>query len=201
MLRAAVDLFRPSAGVSSVRHASHQYAPRRVVHRKPHKGKVPIPIGGSTKGSTVSIGDFGLRLKDSGQRLSAKQLQGTEAVIRRIIKAEKGARAFLRPVCDLAVCRKGNETRMGKGKGDFDHWATRVSIGKIVWEIQGASEEIAKEAFRQAAMKLPGKYEFVRKGDPPVVGRHRVELAATEAVIVEDGAADAHGQVKIELVR
>ena len=199
MLRQATSLLRPSllttpANVQQVRHASHQYAPRRVNHRKAHKGKVPIPIGGSTKGTTVQIGDYGLRLKTDGQRYTAKQLQTTEAVIRRVIKVEKGARAYLRPVCDVPVCRKGNETRMGKGKGEFEYWATRVCTGKIVWEIGGASEEIAREAFRQAGNKLPGVYEFVRKGDPAVVGRQKIDLAATEVVL--DPQLDA-----VELVR
>ena len=202
MLRQATSLLRPSlfttastsTATQQVRHASHQYAPRRVNHRKAHKGKVPIPIGGSTKGTTVQIGDYGLRLKTDGQRYTAKQLQTTEAVIRRVIKVEKGARAYLRPVCDIPVCRKGNETRMGKGKGEFEYWATRVCTGKIVWEIGGASEEIAREAFRQAGNKLPGVYEFVRRGDPAVVGRMKVDLAATEVVL--DQQTDT-----VELVR
>ena len=154
--------------------SAHQYAPKKQVYRKAHKGKVPIPIGGSTKGTTVQIGEYGLRLKDEGKRLSAKQLQTCEAVIRRIIKVQKGARAYLRPSCNIPVCRKGNETRMGKGKGEFDHWAVRVPVGRIVWEIGGASEEIAREAFRQVGNKLPGLYEFVKKGSMPVIGRERV---------------------------
>lgn len=154
---------------------------------------MPIPSGGSTKGTTVQIGDYGLRLKNDGKRFSAKQLQTCEAVIRRVIKVQKGARAYLRASCNIPVCRKGNETRMGKGKGEFDHWAVRVPIGRIVWEIGGASEEIAREAFRQAANKLPGIYEFVKKGAPPVMGRMPVTLATTELVQNEAG--------EIEMVR
>lgn len=62
---------------------------------------------------------------------------------------------------------------MGKGKGEFDHWAVRVPIGRIVWEISGASEEIAREAFRQAGNKLPGLYEFVKKGMVLVLGLYK----------------------------
>lgn len=186
MFRSAATLIKSSIS-KQARHTSHQYQPKKTVYRKAHKGKVPIPSGGSTKGTTVQIGDFGLRLKDEGKRFSAKQLQTCEAVIRRVIKVQKSARAYLRPSCNVPVCRKGNETRMGKGKGEFDHWAVRVPIGRIVWEIGGASEEIAREAFRQAANKLPGIYEFVKKGAPPVMGRMPVNLTTTEMVQNKDG--------------
>lgn len=186
MFRSTNALIKPSFS-SQVRYTAHQYAPKKQVYRKAHKGKVPIPIGGSTKGTTVEIGDYGLRLKGEGQRITAKQLQTCEAVIRRIIKVQKTARAYLRTNCNIPVCKKGNETRMGKGKGEFDHWAARVSIGKIVWEIGNASEEIAREAFRQVGNKLPGTYEFVKKGAPPVVGRTSVTLTTTEMVENKDG--------------
>ncbi|CCG80644.1 54S ribosomal protein L16,mitochondrial [Taphrina deformans PYCC 5710] len=185
MFRSTCALIR-STFSNQTRHTSHQYQPKKTVYRKAHKGKVPIPSGGSTKGTTIQIGDYGLRLKGEGKRLSAKQLQTCEAVIRRVIKVEKGARAFLRPACNIAVCRKGNETRMGKGKGEFDHWAVRVPVGRIVWEIGGASEELAREAFRQAGNKLPGLYEFVKKGASAKVGTMSINLDATEMVLNEE---------------
>ncbi|ORY87077.1 mitochondrial 54S ribosomal protein YmL47 [Protomyces lactucae-debilis] len=175
MFRTICSFIRSTFSLQS-RSTSHQYAPKKSLYRKAHKGKVPIPIGGSTKGTTLQLGDYGLRLKSDGQRLSAKQLQTCEAVIRRTIKVEKQARVFLRQTCNIPVCRKGNETRMGKGKGEFDHWACRVSTGKIVWEIGGASEEIAKEALRQAAHKLPGLYDFVRKGALPMILVHYIKI-------------------------
>lgn len=181
MFRTTCALIK-SSFTNQARHTSHQYQPKKTVYRKAHKGKVPIPSGGSTKGTTIQIGEYGLRLKNEGKRFSAKQLQTCEAVIRRVIKVQKGARAYLRPACNIAVCKKGNETRMGKGKGEFDHWAVRVPIGRIVWEIGGASEEIAREAFRQAGNKLPGIYEFVKRGAPPVMGRKPVDLTTTEMV-------------------
>lgn len=193
MFRSTCALIRSTVS-SQARHTSHQYQPKKTVYRKAHKGKVPIPSGGSTKGTTIEIGDYGLRLKGMGIRFSAKQLQTCEAVIRRVIKVEKGARAFLRPACNIAVCRKGNETRMGKGKGEFDHWAARVPVGRIVWEIGGASEELAREAFRQAGNKLPGLYEFVKKGANAKVGQMTVDLASTEMVVNEETG-------KIEMVR
>lgn len=78
---------------------------------------------------------------------------------------------------------------MGKGKGEFDHWAVRVPVGRIVWEIGGASEEIAREAFRQVANKLPGLYEFVKRGTAPVVGHVKIDPTVTE-IIERDGVIE-----------
>jgi ribosomal protein L16/L10AE len=120
----------------------HQLAPRKVTFVKRHKGVIPIPTGGSVKGSTLAYGDWGLRIKGDGVRFSAKQLTSAEEVIKRKIKVVKGAKVYLRVFPDIPVCikvcyflklsvaapltkLKGNETRMGKGKGTFEFWATR----------------------------------------------------------------------------
>ena len=122
----------------------HQLAPRKVKYIKRHKGVIPIPIGGSTKGTTLAYGEWGLRIKGNGVRLTAKQLQTAEEVIKRKIKQVKGSKVYLRVFPDIPVCIKvtfipfvtlfgfaestggqGNETRMGKGKGTFEFWATR----------------------------------------------------------------------------
>jgi ribosomal protein L16/L10AE len=125
----------------------HQLAPRKVTFVKQHKGVIPIPTGGSVKGTTLAYGDWGLRIKGEGVRLTAKQLMTAEEVIKRKIKPVKGAKVFLRVFPDIPVCVKvrpisrayfltrfsnaiqGNETRMGKGKGTFEYWATRC----VVW--------------------------------------------------------------------
>lgn len=74
----------------------------------------------------------------------------------------------------------GNEVRMGKGKGSFDYWASRVAVSKIIFELKGElHEQIVRDAFRLAAAKMPGLYEFVRKGDPPVMGITKVEQGVT----------------------
>lgn len=106
-----------------VRHRS-QLAPKRTKYRKAHKGRVPLSIGGSLKGTTVSEGTYGIRLLEPA-RLSAKQLQSAETALKRKLKVIKGAQVFLRVFPDIAVCVKGNETRMGKGKGSFEFWACR----------------------------------------------------------------------------
>ncbi|OJA09069.1 hypothetical protein AZE42_06765 [Rhizopogon vesiculosus] len=193
--RAGSSAFRqgatPNAGptFSGVRFRS-QLAPRQVQHIKRHKGRVPIPIGGSTKGTTLAYGEWGIRIKGMGVRFSAKQLTTAEEVIKRKIKVVKGAKVYLRVFPDIPVCIKGNETRMGKGKGTFEFWATRVPTGRVIFEIGGAPirEELAREgrisqlfhfyyrnsspltALRQAADKLPTIMEFITRSTPPRLG-------------------------------
>ena len=99
-------------------------APRRTKYRKAHKITIPFNTGGSTKGTTVQEGAYGIRLL-APARLSAKQLVAAETALKRKLKVVKGAQVFLRVFPDIPVCIKGNETRMGKGKGTFEYWACR----------------------------------------------------------------------------
>jgi ribosomal protein L16 len=99
-------------------------APRRVKWPRQHKGRVPIPVGGSIKGTTLSFGDYGIRVRGMGKRITAKQLQTADLAMRHKVKAIKGAKIHLRVFPDLPVGVKGNETRMGKGKGGFEYWAS-----------------------------------------------------------------------------
>ncbi|KAG6812524.1 hypothetical protein H0H92_002415 [Tricholoma furcatifolium] len=149
-----------------------QLAPRQVRNVKRHKGRVPIPTGGSTKGTTLAYGDWGIRIKGNGARLTAKQLTTAEEVIKKKIKVIKGSKVYLRVFPDIPVCIKGNETRMGKGKGTFEFWATRVPTGRVIFEIGGVPvrEELAREALRQASDKLPTKMEFITRSSPPRLG-------------------------------
>jgi len=150
----------------------HQLAPRRVTFVKRHKGVIPIPTGGSVKGTTLAYGEWGIRIKGDGVRLTAKQLTTVEEVIKRKIKPIKGAKVFLRVFPDIPVCIKGNETRMGKGKGTFEYWATRVPTGRVIFEIGGTPvrEELARDALRQAGNKLPTTMEFIDRKTPPRLG-------------------------------
>ncbi|KAF8595950.1 mitochondrial ribosomal protein L16 [Ceratobasidium sp. AG-I] len=148
-----------------------QLAPRRVRYRKAHKGRVPVPIGGSTKGTTLAFGEYGLRVRGEGMRLTAKQLQAAEVVIKRKLKVVKTSQVWMRVFPDLPVCVKGNETRMGKGKGSFEYWACRVPTGKVVFEIGGGiREEIARDALRLAATKLPVLTDFISRSAGPKLG-------------------------------
>ncbi|KAF7794067.1 hypothetical protein EIP86_005197 [Pleurotus ostreatoroseus] len=102
-----------------------QLAPQNVRYIRRHKGHWTLPTGGSTKGTTLSIGEWGIRIKGDGKRISAKQLLAAEDVLKRKLKPLKGAKVYMRVFPDIPVCVKGNETRMGKGKGSFEFWATR----------------------------------------------------------------------------
>ncbi|KAF9973481.1 mitochondrial ribosomal large subunit component [Actinomortierella ambigua] len=149
--------------------------PKRMKYRKKHKGKIPIPIGGSTKGTYVEFGDYGLRIKD-GCRMTAKQIQSAHTAIKRKIKTVKGSQIWTRVFPDIPVTSKGGEARMGKGKGSVDYYATRVGINRIIFEIGGGGlrREHAKEALRLAAAKMPVPTEFVVRADivkPPKVPR------------------------------
>jgi len=105
-----------------------------------------IPSGGSIRGTTVARGQFGLRLLEPA-RLSAAVLTACRDAIKKKIKPVKGAEVFLRVFPDVPIAVKGNEVRMGKGKGSFEFWAARVRMGKVVFEIGGGGirEEIAKQ--------------------------------------------------------
>ncbi|EEB09481.1 mitochondrial 54S ribosomal protein YmL47 [Schizosaccharomyces japonicus yFS275] len=164
--------------VSGVRW-KHQYAPRRSKYKKSHKGRVSVPIGGSLRGTRLEWGDYGIRLKDRCVQYTARQLSIVEQLLKRLIKGNKGSRVYTRFVANIPVCVKGNETRMGKGKGSFSHWSARVPIGHVLFEIGGGKlrAEVARNAFRQAAYILPGRYEFITRDSPPRLGN----LLLTEA--------------------
>lgn len=113
------------------------------------------------KGNSLEVGKYGLRLKSNGIRMAAIQLKEADKVIQRQLRGT-GAKYITRFVCNTPVCVKGNQTRMGKGKGGFDHWAVRVPTGKILFEIVGdVHEKVAREALRKAGDKLPGIMEIV----------------------------------------
>lgn len=161
----------------------HEYAPRFTNPGKKHKGRVPIRTGGSIKGSTLQVGQYGLRLKSEGIRLAAIQLKEADNWLMRILRAN-GGKLIRRLQTNIAVCTKGNETRMGKGKGPFDYWAVRVPTGKILFEINAPNlhEQVARDAFRVASDKLPGLYEVVTLKDAPKAGFERVQPAEKENV-------------------
>ncbi|KAG8901056.1 mitochondrial ribosomal large subunit component, partial [Tulasnella sp. 403] len=141
-----------------------------------HKNRAPVPTGGSIKGTTLAFGDYGIRIKGNGLRISAKQLQAAEAAMKRKLKIVKGVKIWMRVFPDMPVCVKGNETRMGKGKGTFEYWACWVGTGRVLFEIAsepGGAElrpELAREALRLAADKLPVPVEFIDKYTPHRLG-------------------------------
>jgi len=122
------------------------------------------------RGTTVVWGDYGLRMKDHDRRVSAKQLKIGEEAIRKRLRG-MNYRLYTRVSANIGVYTHGNEVRMGKGKGKFDYWASRIPVSRIVYELKGdLHEKVVREAFRLAGHKLPGIWEFARKGDAPMVG-------------------------------
>ncbi|KAI5118898.1 hypothetical protein M0805_002814 [Coniferiporia weirii] len=173
-----------SSPLTFARHRS-QLAPRKVKWVKRQKGTIPIPIGGSTKGTTLAYGEWGIRIRGNGARFTAKQLETVQELIKRKLKVIKGAKVYLRIFPDIPVCIKGNETRMGKGKGTFEFWATRVPTGRVIFEIGGAPirEELARDTLRQASNKLPVLTEFINRQSPPRLGN--IEIIPDEPVLEE----------------
>ncbi|KAH6848299.1 ribosomal protein L10e/L16 [Chaetomium sp. MPI-CAGE-AT-0009] len=179
----SATLLRPSAPVASALNSQHArlfsatairagswLEPNLPRKKKMMKGRPRVPTGGSTKGTTVVWGDYGLRMCDHHRRISAKHLKMAEDTIKQRLRGQK-YRLYKRVACNVGVFVSGNEMRMGKGKGSFDHWAARIAINQVIFEIRGMlHEQVIRDAFRLAGNKLPGQYEFVKKGDAPVVG-------------------------------
>lgn len=123
--------------------------PKRTKYRKQHKMKTK---GIAIKGSTISFGSFGLKSLDIG-RITNRQLESARIAMTRYMKRE--GKVWIRIFPDKPITKKPAEVRMGKGKGALDHWVAVVKPGRIMFEIDGVPMEIAKEALRLAAQKLP----------------------------------------------
>ncbi|KAL9123266.1 MAG: hypothetical protein Q9187_000174 [Circinaria calcarea] len=172
----------PSRAFSTAPSKLNWLAPKRGHKVKSRKGRPRVPTGGSTRGTTIVWGDYGLRMRDHDRRVSAAQLANGAETIKKRLRGQK-YRLYTRVCANIGVYTSGNEVRMGKGKGSFDYWASRVAVSKIIFELKGElHEQIVRDAFRLAANKMPGLYEFVKKGDPPVMGITRVG----EGVTLED---------------
>ena len=123
--------------------------PKRTKYRKQMKGK---NRGLASRGSTVSFGEYGLKATGRG-RITARQIEAARRAMTRY--ARRGGRMWIRVVPDKSVTARAAETRMGKGKGAPDHWVAVVKPGKIMFEMAGIPEEIAKHALTLAASKMP----------------------------------------------
>ena len=123
--------------------------PKKSKYRKQHKGR---NRGLATTGNKVSFGDFGLKATGRG-RITARQIEAARRVMTRHIK--RGGRVWIRIFPDKPITKKPAEVRMGKGKGSVEYYVAEIQPGKMLYEMDGVSEEIAREAFRLAAAKLP----------------------------------------------
>ena len=129
--------------------------PKRVKRRKQHKGR---NTGVATRGNKVSFGDFGLKATGRG-RLTARQIEAARRAMTRHIK--RGGRIWIRVFPDKPITAKPAEVRMGGGKGSPEYWVAEIQPGKMLYEMDGVSEELAREAFELAAAKLPISTVFV----------------------------------------
>ncbi|MER0239424.1 50S ribosomal protein L16 [Fulvimarina sp. MAC8] len=131
--------------------------PKRTKYRKAFKGR----IHGNAKGGTaLNFGAFGLKAVDP-ERVTARQIEAARRAITRHMKRQ--GRVWIRIFPDLPVTSKPTEVRMGKGKGSVDYWAARVHPGRIMFEIDGVDELVAREALRLGAAKLPVRTRFIQR--------------------------------------
>lgn len=131
--------------------------PKRTKFRKQHKGRIK---GTAKGGTTLTFGAFGLKAQEP-ERVTARQIEAARRAMTRHMK--RAGRVWIRIFPDVPVTKKPTEVRMGKGKGSVEYWAAKVKPGRIMFEIDGVSEEVAREALRLAAMKLPVKTRFVQR--------------------------------------
>jgi large subunit ribosomal protein L16 len=134
-------------------------APSRTKYRRQHRGRMK---GEAIRGSTISFGDFGLQALEPCW-MEARQIEAARIALTRFMK--RGGKVWIRVFPDKPITAKPAETRMGSGKGAVDHWVAVIKPGRIIFEIGGVSEEIAKEAVRLASHKLPVKTRFIKRGE------------------------------------
>uniref|UniRef100_A0A7C4AJW9 Large ribosomal subunit protein uL16 n=1 Tax=Thermodesulfovibrio aggregans TaxID=86166 RepID=A0A7C4AJW9_9BACT len=132
-------------------------APKKVKYRKMQKGRMK---GIAYRGGTVSFGQYGLKAVEPAW-ITARQIEAARVAIMR--HARKGCKLWIRIFPDKPITRKPAETRMGKGKGNPEFWVAVVKPGRILFEIAGVSEDVAREAFEIASYKLPVKTKFVKR--------------------------------------
>lgn len=132
-------------------------SPSRVKYRKVHKGRMN---GQAKGGSEVSFGEYGLQATECGW-LTARQIEAARIAINRHVK--RGGKLYIRIFPDKPVSKKPAETRMGKGKGAPEYWVAVIKPGRVLYEIEGVPEELAREAFLRAHHKLPIGTRFVMR--------------------------------------
>ena len=138
--------------------------PKRVKYRKPHRGRLK---GSAHSGNTIAFGDFGLRAEESAW-VTARQIEAARRVFVRYL--HRGGKVWIRIFPDKAVTKKPAETRMGGGKGAPDHWVAVVKRGRIMFEVAGINEDIAREAVHLASYKLPIAISFAMKEGQKIEG-------------------------------
>ncbi len=131
--------------------------PKRTKFRKQQKGR---NRGLAQRGSTVAFGEYGLKAVGRG-RLTARQIEAARRAMTRHIK--RGGKIWIRVFPDKPISKKPLEVRQGKGKGNVEYWVAQIQPGRVLYEMEGVSEEVAREAFRLAAAKIPMQTTFVTR--------------------------------------
>jgi large subunit ribosomal protein L16 len=131
--------------------------PARMKYRKQHKGR---NTGVATRGNKVSFGEYGLKALTRG-RITARQVEAARRAMTRHIK--RGGRIWIRIFPDKPISQKPAEVRMGKGKGNVEYFVSEIQPGKVLYEMDGVTEALAREAFALASAKLPFRTAFVQR--------------------------------------
>ena len=131
--------------------------PKRVKHRKVMRGRMG---GTAQRGAEVSFGEFGLKALESA-KITSRQIEAARVAINR--KVKRGGKLWIRIFPDKPITAQPAETRMGKGKGSVDYWVAVVKPGRVMFEISGVSEEVAREALRLASHKLPCRCKIMAR--------------------------------------
>ncbi len=131
--------------------------PKRTKFRKQQKGR---NRGLAHRGSSVSFGEYGLKSTGRG-RLTARQIEAGRRAMTRHVK--RGGKIWIRVFPDKPITKKPLEVRQGKGKGNVEYWVAQIKPGKVLYEMEGVTEEVAREAFRLAGRKLPFTTQFVKR--------------------------------------
>ncbi len=134
-------------------------APSRTKYRRQHRGRMR---GEAHRGNTLAFGEYGLQALEPCW-MEARQIEAARIALTRFMK--RGGKVWIRVFPDKPVTAKPAETRMGSGKGAVDHWVAVIKPGRIIFEVGGVNEEIAKEAIRLASHKLPIKSRFITRGE------------------------------------
>ncbi|HWI02216.1 MAG TPA: 50S ribosomal protein L16 [Acidimicrobiales bacterium] len=133
--------------------------PRRVKHRKQHRGRM---TGKATGGSEITFGDFGIQAQEPGW-ITARQIEAARIAMTRHIK--RGGKVWINIFPDKPVSQKPAETRMGSGKGNPEHWVAVVKPGRVMFELAGVNETLAREAMNRAIQKLPIKAKIIVRAE------------------------------------
>lgn len=131
--------------------------PKKTKHRKAQKGRVR---GVDSRGTELSFGEFGLKALEK-ERISTRQIEASRRAMTRYVK--RGGKIWIRIFPDKPITSKGGGMKMGKGKGAVDHYAAVVKPGRVLFEMSGVTIDVAKEAMKRAADKLPIKTKFIEK--------------------------------------